>query len=293
MITQREVQLSNGTRKLVTVDDTIAPVSISSALHRRASSRLAPGPLLTDYDPENPAHTRQVPVTCRRCGASYQLDSFFAEMFGGGICDACGRAVKEEEERAMRATSQSPEDRFMRIAPKAFFTGATKTNPQRRGFPRASLERALRWNPTGMDLLICGPSGAGKSRILWELLRLLMVEDQLDVEILQGGDFRQRMIEAYRASRSELVIDRLSRAPVLAWDDFGQDSLGPGMETDLRSVIDYRYRECMPTLITTQFDPDTLAIRLAGADVARRDVCSSIVRRIIERCEIVEIGGKR
>jgi hypothetical protein len=46
-------------------------------------------------------------------------------------------------------------------------------------------------------------------------------------------------------------------------------------------------------LFTTQFETDTLAVRLAGADVARREVCASIVRRIIERCELIRIGGAK
>jgi DNA replication protein DnaC/primosomal protein DnaI len=168
--------------------------------------------------------------------------------------------------------------------------GDTATNPRRKGFPVQALEAALRWNATGMGLSIFGPSGAGKSRIFWLLMRRLIVEDELDVEVLRGGEFRQRMIEAYRAERSELVIDRLSQVPVLAWDDFGQDALKAGMETDLRSIIDYRYNEGLPIVITTQFSPDELTQRLAGDDPARAQVCASIIRRISERSRVIPIA---
>jgi len=121
---------------------------------------------------------------------------------------ACGLVVKASEDASRRAAESTPERCFDAIAPSLFFTGRTKTNPERNGFPRAVLHEVLRWNPTGLGLIIAGPSGAGKSRILWELLRRLIVVDRLDVEILQGGDFRQRLVEAYRAERSETVLAR-------------------------------------------------------------------------------------
>jgi|GEM_PF-4282521 len=55
------------------------------------------------------------------------------------------------------------------------------------------------------------------------------------------------------------------------------------METDLRAVIDFRYRGGLPLVITTQFRPDTLATRHVGGNPAREEVCASIVRRISER----------
>jgi DNA replication protein DnaC len=244
---------------------------------------------LSDYNPQNPEHTRPVTVRCKRCGCDYQLDAFYAEVFGAGICDSCGRIVRAEEEAARLASVSTPERRFAAIAPRLFFEGQTATNPKRAGFPKEAYDRALMWNPTGMGLILCGPSGAGKSRILWALLRRLIVEDRKPVEILQGGDFRQRLIEAYRADRSEIVIDRLSRVPVLAWDDFGQDALKEGMETDLRAIIDYRYREGLPMLLTTQFSPTLLSARLSGGNSAREEVCASIVRRITSRCEVIEL----
>jgi len=293
MINTRSITLADGTCKLITVDGSIQPVEIQCIMSQRKPAKFSGRPRprwnIGDYDSTNPEHTKSVTVTCKRCGCPFESEAFFVEVWGGGICDACGRIVKAEEEAARRAVLRTPEDRFNAIAPSAFFSGRTKTNPERRGFPKAALERALRWNPTGLSLLICGPSGAGKSRIIWELLRVLIVDDKLDVDVLNGGDFRRRMMEAYRAERSEIVVDRLSRVPVLAWDDFGQDALKEGMETDLRAVIDYRYREGLPTLITTQFSPGSLAQRLAGGNSSREEVCASIVRRIIERSEVIEI----
>lgn len=242
-----------------------------------------------DYDKHNPEHTRLVDVTCDICGKTFQLEAFWAKTKGKNLCSECSARCKKKEEEARKYSIMTPEERFKALAPKRFFEGPTATNINRKGFPREAYEAVLAWKPGYEGLLIFGETGACKSRILFALLRRLIIQDRADVEVLQGGDFRQRLIEAYRAERTEYVLDRLKKSAILAWDDFGQDALGTGMETDLRSVIDYRYREVLPIIITTQFTTAALTQRLSGGDFAREQVCKAIIRRIVESSRTIRI----
>lgn len=246
--------------------------------------------LLSEYDAANPEHTRSVTVRCKLCGRPTETEAFFNKVFHGHcICPSCDRELKAQEEAERHNALQTPEKRFRRLAPRSFVEGPSKTDPGRLGFPREALKKALDWDPKGLGLFINGPTGSCKSRILFELIRRLIVQDRLDVEVLHGGDFRQRLIDAYRAEQSKILMDRWCKVAILAWDDFGQDALKPGMETDLRYIIDYRYREGLPLLVTTQFTPELLTQRLSGGDAAREQVCASIIRRICERSHIITL----
>jgi len=242
---------------------------------------------ITAYDSTNPDHTKIVPLKCKICGKSFMDEAFYQSV--GGICPECEARQKREDEAARLGNITTPEMRFDAIAPRSFFEGPTATNINRKGFPREAYETAIQWTPNYEGLLIYGETGACKSRILFALIRKLIVRDRVDVEVLNGGDFRQRMMEAYIAERTERVLNRMKKVAVLAWDDFGQDALKPGMETDLRSVIDYRYRDGLPIIITTQFTTAKLTQRLAGGDESREQVCASIIRRINERSRIIKI----
>lgn len=270
-------------------------ISSADGVNRLVEVRAAddPKPLsactFLDYDKDNPEHTRLVDATCHICGKKFKCENFFATIWKTSVCDECAARIRKEEEDARESSIMTPEKRFKALAPKSFFEGPTATNINRKGFPREAYEAVLAWRPGYEGLLIFGETGACKSRILFALLRRLIIQDRADVEVLQGGDFRQRLIEAYRAERTEYVLNRLKKAAILAWDDFGQDALGPGMETDLRAVIDYRYREALPIIITTQFTTATLTQRLAGGDFAREQVCASIIRRIDERSRKIRV----
>jgi DNA replication protein DnaC len=244
---------------------------------------------MIDYDENNPEHTRIVDVTCHICGKIFKCENFFATVWKASTCDECSARLKKEDEDANISFCMTPEKRFTAIAPRSFFEGPTATNINRKGFPKEAYDAVLAWQTGYKGLLIFGKTGACKSRILFALIQRLIISDRADVEVVQGGDFRQRMIEAYRSERTEYVLNRLKKASILAWDDFGQDALGTGMETDLRAVIDYRYREALPIIITTQFTTAALTQRLSGGDFAREQVCESIIRRINERSQFIKI----
>lgn len=196
---------------------------------------------------------------------------------------------------------ETPDEHYHRIAPRIFIEGDSATDVNHKDFRRDAYERAMAWNPSTGNLLLYGATGTCKTRILWLLLRRLIVAEKFDVEVLSNCDFRGSASEAHRVKRIKNVTTRLAQVPILAWDDFGMDwpmtmlpaPLSCALDASIFGIIDYRYSEGLPVIIATPFTPSEIAARLSGGNPAREEVCASIVRRIIERCEIVEIGGQR
>jgi len=132
---------------------------------------------------------------------------------------------------------------------------------------------------TDKGIIILGITGAGKSRTMWQLAKRLITQDHRYVEILEDCRFG-RMIEcSYDNGMSghDKLIDNFQRAEVLMIDDLGKAKMTARVETDLFAIIDYRYAEGSPTVITTQFIGETLLRRFACKETG-----AAIVRRIKE-----------
>lgn len=178
--------------------------------------------------------------------------------------------------------------------PRRFRTGETRTRVDHPGFNAKAYSEAKSALPvTGnltTNLIIVGDTGASKSRMAWLIAYELMVRRGIRAVCLHGTEFRERIGKEYRDGDPEAFMRTLKDAPLLVWDDFGQDVLRSGTLSDLRGVIDHRYNAALPTFITTNFPETVLTRRLienATGDTLAGAAAASITRRLWEDAKVV------
>lgn len=140
----------------------------------------------------------------------------------------------------------------------------------------------------GRNLVLYGPVGTGKTGIAHATLRSLVdlghhglfvtVRDLLD-------DAR----DAFRDGRAPTLLERALAVPILVLDDLGAERPTAWSVEQLARIVDRRHRHLVPTIATSNHDPDRLLRRLAGAtepvDAQR------VISRLVDAAEIIRVGG--
>jgi len=142
-----------------------------------------------------------------------------------------------------------------------------------------AMDRVTSWSPghrTG--LILIGNSGTGKTLALWTLKRKLM----------QSGircDFYSAVEVARELSRHAKDLEaaiHLWKTRVLMIDDLGKEPVTPAASALFWELIDRRYQNQVPTIITTRYRGEQFAARFRepalGTDIRRRmkDTCVPI-----------------
>ncbi len=206
----------------------------------------------------------------------------------GDRCQACEAGTGPVPSAALIA--------WQTACPTRFRSGDTRTRIDHPEFnARAYAEAKAALPATGnltANLILVGDTGASKSRMAWLIAYELMVRRGIRAVCLTGTEFRERIGKEYRDGDPEAFMRTLKDAPLLLWDDFGQDVLRSGTLSDLRGVIDYRYNNVLPTFITTNFPESVLTRRLienATGDSLAGAAAASITRRLFEDAKVVKV----
>lgn len=232
-----------------------------------------------------------LPCQAEHCSGSIYADGK-AVMRGShpDLCMKCEAGEGPVESPAMKE--------WKGACPARFRSGDHKTRIDHPEFPRAAYDGLKAALPASGNLdrniLLVGDTGGGKSRMLWLAAYELMVRRKVPTRCLRGTDFREQLVGAYRDEDAdpEAYLAGLKAAPLLIWDDFGQDTLRAGTLSDLRAVIDARYNEGRPTFITTNYPEADLVRRLvsnAGGDSGQGAVAASIARRLWEDAAVIKV----
>lgn len=206
----------------------------------------------------------------------------------GDLCESCAVGDGPVPSPALLA--------WQAACPSRFRTGDTRTRLDHPEFNAKAYNAAKASLPTAgnltQNLIIIGDTGASKSRMAWLLAYELMVRRGVRTVCLRGTEFRERIGKEYRDGDPEAYLAGLKAAPLLIWDDFGQDVLRDGTLADLRGVIDARYNSALPTFITTNFTQSLLTSRLienanAKGDGLAASTAASITRRLWEDAFVI------
>jgi DNA replication protein DnaC len=186
-------------------------------------------------------------------------------------------------------------DRGSRLGPASFDQFEERPhNGQALTLAKAWLQEARRPN-----LIIVGPVGSGKSYLAACLYRALVDQYEqtywvnagtLMAQIRRGFSSRDAAYEA--GSRAE----KAQTAPFLVLDDLGK--VHPGrdvswVEETFYAIIEARYRNQLPTVVTTEWKTDALAERVGVSVVSRLEAGAWVIglrksatsyRRTARRC---------
>ena len=206
-------------------------------------------------------------MQCQQCGKQTKRSS---------LCRDCKRAKEWQEQRP---------DILRELYPRRIIR---------------ELERIdIKINQSHLDLLkageeglfLFGPTGVGKTLYACELMSQLVFPS---VSKLRTRGFLfttvERMLEDIKNSFSrqrgegnpEETVDKYKNADYLLLDDFGPENLTDWVYSSLHGIINHRYDELLPTIITSNLDLNQVADRL-GDD--------RITERIYEMCKLIYFDG--
>ena len=146
------------------------------------------------------------------------------------------------------------------------------------GRPRRLAEEYVSvWPPAKPLFLMTGEKGAGKTHLAAAVLRRIFEEHGKRGQFWPVIDLLDRYRATFDSERAtetvEAIDQELRRAEVLVLDDFGANKATEWVEERLFRVVDERYRDMRPLVVTSNVGllglPDRVKSRFTDASVAQ------------------------
>lgn len=161
--------------------------------------------------------------------------------------------------------------------------------------------------PDGGWAYVTGVCGSGKTRLACGMLRDHIESNLTCCEVT--GLVSETIERVYFAPKAHFVTVRgylaavkaaydgdggRARAcrlsPFLVVDDLGQEMPTQWAVGEIYDLIDYRYGERLPTVITSQFGRNRIARRLAQN--GGEEQALAIASRLVEMCRVIDLGKR-
>lgn len=140
-----------------------------------------------------------------------------------------------------------------------------------------------------LGLIFFGKPGTGKTYLAFCIANELISRMEPVIAISSIG-LLNRIKETYKKFGNEgevEIINSLKNASLLILDDLGAENNTPWAKEKIYEIIDSRYRDGKPIIITTNLSLDQLKNKMIGEDGIYRTY-----DRLIEMCTPLEIKGK-
>ena len=141
----------------------------------------------------------------------------------------------------------------------------------------------------GAGLYIHGGVGAGKTHSASAMARLF-AEAGYDVAFTTAKGMLERVKATFDEGGTEAAVARYAKCDVLVLDDLGKEDATEWSVGTVFSVLDARYEDMRPTIVTSNYAPGALADRLARR--GERVTAEAIASRISQTCRPVYLGGR-
>lgn len=136
-------------------------------------------------------------------------------------------------------------------------------------------------NNEGRGMIIFGNSGIGKTHLVAAVANEIIERYDTEVSFEVGTSMFTNLLLATIPEKKE-YINRLKNIPLLILDDMGKEKVSEWNRSTLFDIVNYRYDNMLPTIITSN-------LNLAELETA---LTAEIYSRLCETCEIIYMRGK-
>jgi DNA replication protein DnaC len=234
-----------------------------------------------------PCHNPQCPYDGK--APFIELD-WPAKLRISGLCDGC---KADDEKRELEEDERRRSELLDKLAGRKMRDWSLDTYP---GDTEAVVVRleALDWldgyRADGRsNLIIHGDVGVGKTGIAWALLRDVIEKDEIPAAGYGFINFRDYLEEMKRAFGTNTEPDRRAHTRrLLVLDDLGAERPTDFARNELAALVEHRYQNELPTIVTSNYAPSELARRLGHDDPI---VGQRIVSRLVENSVRINARG--
>lgn len=140
---------------------------------------------------------------------------------------------------------------------------------------------------SGSGLVITGRYGSGKTHAASAIV-LRLIRDGYTAGIVSAVDLLAAIKQSFGNKEAEaVVISKYTGIDLLVIDDLGKEQVTPWSLQQLYSLIDQRYRELKPMIVTTQYTGAELANHWSDDDAYTGE---AIISRLRDACIQVSMG---
>lgn len=134
---------------------------------------------------------------------------------------------------------------------------------------------------TRKGVFLWGPVGSGKTYAIYAITQKAQ-EMGLSVRVYTAPEMFDLIRDDYDHKDSYNLERILANRGLLIIDDLGAEKASEWVSETMFKIVDKRYREVLPTIITSNLDLGELSERLGDR----------ISSRIAEMCEIIKLDGE-
>jgi DNA replication protein DnaC len=227
---------------------------------------------------------------CKICAKKLETAKGVIEMFGEevvftyGCCEDCTSIRDAHYNRGSKTAevvSRTPQwDEHCPLLFKELIEDVPDS------IDKQAFETVSAWTPgsSGKGMIMIGHSGRGKTTALWSLARELE-RKQIKAVFVTAVELQRLLSEAARDIKD---VKALTHARVLIIDDLGKEKLTAAVAALLWELIDSRYANRRPIILSTRYGGKDFEARFGDAVLG-----IDIRRRLVECCEqIVFRGGE-
>lgn len=144
-------------------------------------------------------------------------------------------------------------------------------------------EFGKKWAVEPTSLFLWGNKGAGKTRYAFALIREVFRRCRKVIwpRYFTSPELDSKLHQAIMDGGDRYLIENLSKEDLLFIDDFGRETKSDRVRRQYFEIINYRYANELPTIITSNFDLDFIAEHLGDVIASR-----------IEETQIIKFTGK-
>lgn len=251
---------------------------------------------------------RYEPIPCPYCGRTLKHKAYalFGQLFGSRLeeCDCAGATAERErlrQEELRRQEEKAFAERMARIE-RLFkqsrlgrrFRERTFEAFEVRDYNRKAFEIAIyyaqnfaTYKQKGEGLFITGGYGVGKTHLAAAIANYLISNEIATVIFGNVTTLLGRIRHTYSdvsQYEEEQVMKELYDVDLLIIDDLGKEKPTEWVEEKLYTVINERYENYRPIVVTSNLELEEIEQRLENCGGA-------IVSRIIEMCRGIKIVG--